>query len=442
MRFLCINPYVYDFAYYDLYAKPYGLLMLATALKDEGHYVDFIDIISVDNYLDGIKLKKKKDGTGEFYKEEIKKEEPYKNFNRKYFRFGLPLQTFLKLLNDIEKPDVILITSIMTYWYPGIRDTIKILREVFYDVPIYLGGIYAKLMPDHAMRICKPDKVIDTSEFVFLKERSLVNLFPDLKSFYKKLNYIPLLTSLGCPFKCDYCSSKKIFPNYYPFDIEKAYNYILENMDFFKVDKISFIDDALLFNKEKHIYLLLEKIIKENLKVNFYTPNGLHVKYIDERCAELLFNSGFKKLRLSLEFVSDEISKRYGNKTSLLEFKRAVKFLHKAGFIQENIGVYLLCGIRGQKWEDLKYAIDYVYNTGASPYLSEYSPVPGSKFFEEDKKYSKYDLSEPLYHNNLILPMESERFTYKDFLSLKAYNREKRVLNNSKEVVRENSLVN
>ncbi|MCX7991954.1 MAG: radical SAM protein, partial [Proteobacteria bacterium] len=414
-----------------LYAKPYGLLLIASILKSNGHRVTLIDIPFAENYLSEIITKRKKDGSGEFYKEEIEKEDPYKNFNRKFYRFGLPLNAFKEILNRLDKPDLIIVTSYMTYWYPGVRDTILILRIFFPDVPIYLGGIYATLLPKHSKMTCNPDYVIAGSmerlfEKISLDKFDNKKYFPDLKSFYRKIYYIPVLTSIGCPYHCQYCASKTLNSNYLAFDIDYVYDYIVSNSEHFNTKVIAFLDDALLFNKENHIYKLLNKIIRENKDFSFYTPNGLHIRFIDEKCSELLYNSGFKKLRLSLEFTKDEDIKRFGDKTSLSQFEKSIKYLHNSGYRQEDIGVYILCGIRGQNWKEVQEAINYVYDVGGSPYLSEYSPVPGSVFFQEDMKFSKYDLNEPLYQNNSILPMESFNFKYEDFLYLKKYNREKR----------------
>ncbi len=424
MKILCINPYVYDFAYHDLYAKPYGLLQVATFLKNMGHEVTFIDIPFAENYLEGLSLKRKSDGTGEFYRQEIEKPKEYDFLNRKYYRFGIPEDRLIGILSSLEKPHMILVTSMMTYWYPGVRDTIRLLRQVFPDVKIYLGGIYAKLLPDHARRVCKPDELFFSLEDELSKNSKM--LYPDLESFYKRLYYIPLLTSVGCPFNCSYCASKRLFQSYKELDLGMAYSYIQENTRYFKTQKVAFIDDALLYNKENHIFKLLERVIREDLNVNFYTPNGLHIRYIDDKCAEMLYQSGFKKLRLSLEFIDDNKSRRYGNKTDRSQFERAVSTLRRKGFSAEQIGVYILTGIYNQSYQEVKNAIDYVYDIGAIPYLSEYSPVPGSTFFEDDKKHSIFDLSEPLYHNNLILPMRSEKLSYEHFLELKGYNREKR----------------
>lgn len=429
MKILAVNPWVYDFTYYDLYAKPYGLLIVATLLEKMGHKIDFLDLCYCENYDNRFTTKRKSDGTGAFYKEEVAPPDAYSHRNKKYFKFGLPEEYAVKLLKEKEKPDIILITSIMTYWYLGVRETIRLIKNIFPHTPVYLGGIYATLLWEHALRNSGADFVIKGESKNFFLEvlnvlppRSLV--LPKLEIFYNKLYYIPLLTSFGCPFNCKYCASKTIYNGLLTtLSPRECFEYILKYTEYYKTDIVAFYDDALLYNKEKHLYELLSLVIKSGRRLKFYTPNGLHVRFIDERCAELLKAAGFQKIRLSLEFLEN---KGYDNKTNTKEFERAMSYLHKAGFKQREIGVYLLCGIEGQKKDDLKEAIDYVYNRGGYPYLSEYSPVPGTELFDKQMLKSRYDLSEPLYHNNSLLPMENDNFTYEDFLELKSYNRSKR----------------
>ncbi|HED00998.1 MAG TPA: hypothetical protein ENN18_11580, partial [Proteobacteria bacterium] len=45
-RLALINPWIYDFAAYDLWAKPLGLLYLAAILRRNGFAVDFVDCLA------------------------------------------------------------------------------------------------------------------------------------------------------------------------------------------------------------------------------------------------------------------------------------------------------------------------------------------------------------------------------------------------------------
>ncbi len=60
----------------------------------------------------------------------------------------------------MPRPDAVLVTSLMTYWYPGVTAAIRLVREYFPGVPVILGGIYASLCPDHARSHSGADLVL------------------------------------------------------------------------------------------------------------------------------------------------------------------------------------------------------------------------------------------------------------------------------------------
>jgi radical SAM superfamily enzyme YgiQ (UPF0313 family) len=155
--------------------------------------------------------------------------------------------------------------------------------------------------------------------------------------------------------------------------------------------------------------LLLERLVRRNLNLRFHTPNALHIREIDAGLARLLFLSGFKTIRLGLETSDSELHRRLGNKVSEGDFQRAVKHLHRAGFKSKEVGAYIMVGLPRQSVDSVMETIDLVGTTGAIPFLSEYSPIPHTALWETAVKCSRYDLaSEPLYHNNTLLPCWDE----------------------------------
>jgi hypothetical protein len=53
--------------------------------------------------------------------------------------------------------------------------------------------------------------------------------------------------------------------------------------------------------------------------------------------------------------------------------------------------------------------ITYVGTVGATPYLSEYSPIPFTHMWKEAGAVARFDLaSDPLFHNNTIFPCWNE----------------------------------
>ena len=45
---ILINPWIYDFAAYDLWSKPLGLLYLASELRRKGFTIHLMDCMDVD----------------------------------------------------------------------------------------------------------------------------------------------------------------------------------------------------------------------------------------------------------------------------------------------------------------------------------------------------------------------------------------------------------
>ena len=73
---ILINPWVYDFAAYDLWAKPLGLLYLAGQLRAMGFQVHLLDCLDIHNPLmrETSFMKeplRRRHGTGKFWKQHI-----------------------------------------------------------------------------------------------------------------------------------------------------------------------------------------------------------------------------------------------------------------------------------------------------------------------------------------------------------------------------------
>ncbi|MDZ7371779.1 MAG: cobalamin B12-binding domain-containing protein, partial [candidate division KSB1 bacterium] len=156
---LLFNPWIYDFAAYDFWIKPIGLLTLGALLRANGWTVQLIDCLDRYHPLTVGKSKDKSDGTGKFIRQEIEKPAVLKDVPRRFCRYGMPPGLVRSLLEKIEAPDLILVTSVMTYWYPAVRDAVRLMREYFPQAHLMLGGIYATLCPQHAAAM-QPDELV------------------------------------------------------------------------------------------------------------------------------------------------------------------------------------------------------------------------------------------------------------------------------------------
>lgn len=395
---LLINPWIYDFSAYDLWMKPLGLLRVASRLREQGYEVSLLDCLDKRTRNDSY-------GCGKFKKTMVPKPDPIKKITRPYYRYGVSTENFLFAA---PRPDEVFVGSGMTYWYPGVKETISLVRRAWNDMPVTLGGIYAILCKEHAIKNSGADYVTNGERIESTPAWDLVS----------STSVMVVQTSYGCPFNCSYCGIKglsegKDFFQRDPVDIVEEIEYYIER---FSPKDIAFYDDALLVNSETHIKPILNEIIRRNIKCRFHTPNAVHARFIDKETALLMKNAGFVTIRLGLETSKSE---RRDNKVTNSEFLRAVRYLKEAGFVAGEISVYTMFGSPKEDDgpEDVLRDIKFVTETALVPVrLSAYSLVPGSN------DYKRWKISEdldPLWHNKTIFPLLGGRYTLEKISELR-----------------------
>ncbi len=419
---LLINPWIYDFAAYDLWAKPLGLLYLAAILRANGFSVDVLDCLTAAPGTEfGLPPARGEFGTGKFLRRPIPKPFGLKDVPKTFSRYGIELRQFQDSVKKLNRPQAVLVTSLMTYWYPGAFEVIRHVKDILPDVPVILGGIYATLCSDHAHSYSQADYVLPG-----LGEKRLPLLLseltgheltcvPDAKTLRDHpypafdllgaLNYVCILTSRGCPFRCAYCASHRLTPFFEQRDPDAVVKEILYWRNQRRVRDFVFYDDALLVNKTRHIRPILEEIISQRLDIRFHTPNALHIREIDDDTAGILFRAGFKTVRLGFETADMTRHRKMDGKFHEGDFVRAVSALRRAGFEPKDIGVYVLAGLPGQTWEEVLSSVAHVEEAGAAPYLAEYSPIPSSPLWPKALQTARYPIAEdPIYQNNSLFP--------------------------------------
>ena len=434
---LLINPWIHDFAAYDVWAKPMGLLMLAGILRQHDIRVSYIDCLDrfhpqapdVNPYA--------RNGRGPYLKTRIKNPKGLEDVPRQYSRYGIDPQWFMDDLKALDPPDLVLVTSLMTYWSPGVFETIQRVKSMFPKTPVILGGIYATLFFDHATQNSGADLVVAGSgaEKILGIVSDFTGFTPEIKfnpddlntyplpalDLQHRVSYVPLLTSVGCPFSCAYCASPVLSPKHMRRNPEAIFEEILYWHKDFCVREFAFYDDALLVHSKTHIIPLLEAIISSGIQVRFHTPNALHVREITDENAKLMKTAGFHTLRLGLETSAfDTRKKDLDEKVTRSEFLRAVAALKSAGFEKRQVGAYLLTGLPGESTDSVVDAIELVKAQGITPVLAHYTPIPKTALWEKAKTSSRYDLEkDPIFTNNAISPCQKGPFSWKKLSALK-----------------------
>lgn len=434
--FLLVNPWITDFAAYDLWVRPLGLYTLASLLRAAGHCVELIDCLEGGG--DGTQRppKRREWGQGKFFSEEIPRPEALRTVRKRFRRYGMTPARFRDRLVSRARPDAVLISSMMTYWYTGVSDAVREIRGAWPGVPVILGGNYATLCEGHARSAMGADLVL-TGEGERVLPGALADLLggsfdldfdgEDLDSYpypaldlADRLNAAPVLTSRGCPFHCTYCASALLNRRFRVRDPIRVVDEIEHWHRRHGTVDFAFYDDALLVDPARRAVPMLEEILRRGLACRFHCPNGLHLREISPRLASLMFRTGFRTIRFGFETASADRQAATGGKVKTEELRQAVAYLREAGYAARDIGVYLLCGLPGQQAFEMECGIDLVAASGARPILAEYSPIPGTPLWNEALRYARYDIAaEPLFHNNSLLPCLERGISPAEFQALK-----------------------
>lgn len=428
---LLINPWIADFAAYDLWAKPLGLLYIGKFLRQYGYDLELIDL--TDRL--GWGSDKSAESRGKYPKTPVPKPSAVARVPRRFGLYGASREQFAMALKNVIPPKLILVTSHMTYWYPGVRETVTILHDTFPETAIVLGGIYASLLPDHAHQTIRPDylipgygekPVLELSDRIFgiSRDYSTIPTYNDTGNLpwdlYPNLNVAAILTSRGCPMHCAYCATPFLNPRFHQREPADVLTEILFLYHRRGIREFAFYDDALFTHKERHIKPLLRGLIAENVTVKFHTPNGLFAREIDAELAELMKVTGFKTIRLSLESVIPKWQKASSHKVSTRDFENALVFIEKAGFQRKDIEVYIIMGLPGQRYSDVETTLRYVFEQGAISRLAAFSPIPHTPFWRVARESGCVsDDMDPLLTNNTIYPCASRDFPVEKFLELR-----------------------
>jgi radical SAM superfamily enzyme YgiQ (UPF0313 family) len=426
---LLVNPWIYDFTAYDFWLRPLGLLYLASIIRENTDCrVHFLDCLDRFHPLLEKKAKPKPDGRGHFPKEEVSKPGVLRAVPRRFSRYGIPIPLFQQELGRLPRPAAVLLTSGMTYWYPGVQLAVELIRQRWGRVPVVLGGIYATLGADAViagagenavlplLKEILGDKAVRLREFAGLEEMP----FPAF-DLLRKRESLPLLTSRGCVFRCSFCATPLLNPSFEQRSPRSVLAEMETNAHWWGATNLSFYDDALLIEKESHIIPLLERVVNRKLPLCFHTPNGLHVREIDSALAHLFHQAGVRSLYLSQESLDERLLQRACPKVGPRDLERALAVLENAGYPRRDVNIYLITGLPDQDILSLKESIRGVRRLGARPRLAFFSPVPGTAEWTRliAKGCFRAD-SDPLLHNKLTFAYLWGGMSREDFASLRA----------------------
>jgi radical SAM superfamily enzyme YgiQ (UPF0313 family) len=405
IKILLINPSKLSNVGFDaIPSYPLGLLYLAAVLRRAGHKVKIIDFYIYDiQYSD------------------------------------------LNIIISKYKPDLIGLTAVSRFY----NEMRRICRAITSDIPIVLGGVHPSSLPELTLRENKAKFIIigegemtilelaehiekggDLSKIKGLAYKNngkiiindprepIENLnglpFPawDLlrlksyntalksgyKGFFDYTEFMPIITTRGCPYKCTFCASTFFWGSSVRFrSIENIIEEIEYDIAHYNAKIFEIWDDNFTINR-KRVIEFCKEIIKRKISVSFYLVNSIRLDTLTRPLIKLLKLAGFKGVAISPESGSQKIINNVNKHLDLSIVKNVATMLHQEGM---NTIAFFMLGLPGETvntaHQTVRFAASLPVN-GISFFI--FTPLPGSILF--NKWLKERDINNIVWDTNFL----------------------------------------
>lgn len=338
--------------------------------------------------------------------------------------------TTATLIQLFKKNEPLLVgLTALTPFYLKMKELSLEIKKQIPEIRVVLGGVHASALPRETIDECNADFVVigegeetlldlarkikdqgDLSgvdgiayrkgnDIVVNKQRELI---PDLNTlpmptwykidprkyppvphgFIKKNKFVaPIMSTRGCPYKCNYCASCQFWGQHIRF---RTPSMVVDEMEYlfknFQIREFHFWDDNLTINR-KHVLGICKEILRRRLPVTMTTPNGLRVDSLNKTILKVMKKAGFYHLTFSVESGSPKILRESNKVTNLRTIARNTWIAKQLGF---TLSSFFMLGFPNETLESIQKTIKFAKSLPLDQRLFFIlRPLPGSRLFDE-----------------------------------------------------------
>jgi radical SAM superfamily enzyme YgiQ (UPF0313 family) len=282
------------------------------------------------------------------------------------------------------------------------------IRHVYPQAKILIGGIHAALVrsdfidcADHVVSgeaegIIEAlvegtftEKCVDGSPVEDLNELPFINY--SLLEGYQNINIIPVMTSRGCPFDCNFCTVTKVFGKRFRMQsAERVVAEVKNALTYFKTRTIFFYDDNFTAHRER-ITKICEMFRDEKMNI-YWTAQVRSDIARDPELLQLMYDSGCRLFYIGFESINDATLKAFHKSQTRKDIENAIAEIHAVGIDIHGMFIFgedndTVASLRDTADFAIKQNIDTVQ-------FMVLTPFPGTQLFE------KLNNEHRIYHTN------------------------------------------
>ncbi|MEM4736469.1 MAG: hypothetical protein QXD41_01215 [Nitrososphaeria archaeon] len=251
-----------------------------------------------------------------------------------------------------REPNVIYVTSLFTWAWKPVWEAVRFYSMLFPKADLWLGGLYASLMPEHAaLSGVNPRRIF---KGIFTEAEDLCPDYSLVPEWNKKVGASIIFSSRGCLRSCTFCAVPRIEGK---LNAEKN---SIKHLIWPGHKRVIFFDNNFLASSKWES--VLEEIEELDLRVDF--NQGLDARLISDRVAKKISRVKIDRfVRLSYDYIGMGPYVR-----------KAINLLKSNGIDGRNILVYALYNFTDSP-QDLFTRIKNTLSWGAVSYPMRYQPT-------------------------------------------------------------------
>jgi anaerobic magnesium-protoporphyrin IX monomethyl ester cyclase len=381
---------------------------------------------------------------------------------------GLDINEIIGLIDP--KTEILGISSMFSLEWLYVRDCIKLIKEKFPNVKIFVGGEHASALPEYCLRDCKAidyiclgegeetwSEILETNRtnkifdavagLAYLKNNKFIkteprkrirhinnipwpdwDIFPIEPYLDNSVSFgagsgrdMPILASRGCPYECTFCSNPQMFGrNYFLRDIDDLIKQIKFYIEKYKITGLQFYDLTAVV-KKKWVLDFVHALKANNIELEWSLPTGTRSEALDLEVIQALASVNLKYIVYAPESGSATTLARIKKKIKLPRLEQSMKFA-----MSEGIGVKanLIIGFPGETrlqvystlYRQIKWSLLGVEDVPIYYYMA----YPGTELFDDLVKEKKVILDDNFFHQLATLTnynLAPTNITYNEYMN-------------------------
>lgn len=270
---------------------------------------------------------------------------------------------------------------------------------------------------------CTPQSLlVENLDRMPLPARELLPMRKYRKNKMSGKSITTMVTSRGCPFNCNFCSSSHFAgTRWRARNPQKIVEEIEQIIQRFNYQAIAFMDDNFTLDPHR-VIAFCQEIVRHNLDIIWWCFSRVDTIVRNEKMVEEMAKAGARMIFLGLESASNTILSSYKKGITTKTAAKAVEMLKKYGI--KVWGSFIIGGLE-ESQESIRQTGDYA--RWLNPDIAQFSiltPFPGTALFQQARKekfiatydWNKYDGAHAVMNTKYLTRREIAVETIKSYL--------------------------